>query len=68
MVHDNLPRVNNDIKNWKLGLESSSRYLQGTAQAEEHDDEDEEDLEGEPLDNSQEEIEAASESILEEEF
>ena len=67
MVHDNLPKVSNDIKNWKLGLASSSRYLEGTDQAEEQD-EDEDDQVGEPLDNSQEEIDVASESLLEEEF
>ena len=67
MVHDNLPKVSNDIKNWKLGLASSSKYLEGIDQAEEHD-EDEEDQDGEPLDNSQEEIDVASESLLEEEF
>jgi hypothetical protein len=67
MVHDNLPKVSNDIKNWKLSLASSSRYLEGTDQAEEQD-EDEEDQVGETLDNSQEEIDVASESLLEEEF
>ena len=67
MVHDNLPKVSNDIKNWKLGLTSSSRYLEGTDQAEEQD-EDEDEQVGETLDNSQEEIDVASESLLEEEF
>ena len=67
MVHDNLPKVSNDIKNWELGLASSSRYLEGTDQAEEQD-EDEDEQVGETLDNSQEEIDVASESLLEEEF
>ena len=36
LIHDNLPRVKEDIKVWKLTLENSKKYTEGTPA--EHDD------------------------------
>ena len=62
LVHDNLPRVQKDIKTWKLTLESSAKYREGTPQQEEEEDSDDE----AELDLSQEEVDLGpnSESVL----
>ena len=38
-IHENLPRVKDDIKVWKVGLEESKKYVEGTPQENDNDDE-----------------------------
>ena len=63
LIHDNLPRVKDNIKTWKLTLETSKKYTEGTPYENDDDDEPEEDelLE---LSEHEEDQEQESESLL----